>query len=94
MSAEDRKTTAWLKPNTPAYKALQNVVLDKRLLAALPNLRYFCHTGELEVFHSMLLKYCSKRQHFPFPGRWYNYIYTNHHDFSNGIISQKFLQTQ
>ena len=28
----------------------------------------FCHTGELEVYHSLLLKYCPKREHFSFKG--------------------------
>ena len=26
-----------------------------------------CHTGSLEVYHSMYLKYCPKRLHFDFP---------------------------
>ena len=28
----------------------------------------FHHTGALEVFHSLLLKYCPKRQHFSYIG--------------------------
>jgi len=28
----------------------------------------FHHTGALEVFHSLLLKYCPKRQHFSYVG--------------------------
>ena len=28
----------------------------------------FHHTGSLEVFHSLLLKYCPKRQHFSYVG--------------------------
>ena len=28
----------------------------------------FQHTGALEVFHSLLLKYCPKRQHFSYIG--------------------------
>ena len=45
---------------------MQQVVTDKRLLNSLPNIAQFCHTGELEVFHNMLLKYCPKRQHIPY----------------------------
>ena len=25
----------------------------------------YCHTGQVEVFHSMLLQYCPKRTYFP-----------------------------
>lgn len=28
----------------------------------------FCHTGQLEVYHSVLTKYIPKRQHFSFKG--------------------------
>ena len=28
----------------------------------------FHHTGALEVFHSLILKYCPKRQHFSYVG--------------------------
>ena len=27
----------------------------------LPQLRQYCHTGELESYHSLILKYCSKK---------------------------------
>ena len=65
LSKMDEKAKAWLKPNSDAFKALQDVVLDKSLLDALPHLTKFCHIGELEVFHSMLLKY-TPMQHFPY----------------------------
>jgi len=26
----------------------------------------FCHTGGLEVYHSLVLKYCPKREHFSY----------------------------
>jgi hypothetical protein len=64
LTKEQKKKTPWLDPTSDAYLALQKIVTDTRLLNALPNLTQFCHTGELEVFHSMLLKYCLKRQHF------------------------------
>ena len=28
----------------------------------------FHHTGGLEIYHSMMLKYCPKRQHFSYKG--------------------------
>jgi hypothetical protein len=64
LTAAKKKKTKWLKKDSQAYKALQDIVTSKTVMKDLPNLTRFCHTGEIEVFHSMLLKYCSKRQHF------------------------------
>lgn len=66
LAAEDVREIEWLRKGSPAFKALQDIVMDKRLLNALPHLTRFCHTGNLEVFHTMLLKYCPKRQHFTY----------------------------
>lgn len=54
----------WLKPNGRAQLALERVVMDRSLYRDIAKLNYFCHTGQLEVFHSLLTKYCPKRQHF------------------------------
>ncbi|XP_060786514.1 uncharacterized protein LOC132892136 [Neoarius graeffei] len=64
LSTEDRKSIKWLKKPSPAFSALQAMVTDAGLLKAMKNMTHFCHTGDLEVFHSMLLKYCPKRHHF------------------------------
>ena len=58
----------WLKPDSLAFVALEKVVLDKRLSKDIAKLTEFCHTGELEVFHSLMLKYCPKREHFSYQG--------------------------
>jgi len=58
----------WLKPDTPAYIALEEVVLNKKLLKDIEKLTEFCHTGEVEVYHSEQLKYCPKREHFSHKG--------------------------
>ena len=66
-SAQIRKKK-WLKPDTPAYIALEEVVLNKRILKDIEKLTEFCHTGELEVYHSEYLKYFPKREHFSHKG--------------------------
>ena len=43
-------------------------MLNTKLLKDVAKLTDFCHTGRLEVYHSMMLKYCSKREHFSHPG--------------------------
>lgn len=54
----------WLKKGSKALKALTAIVCDKRLLKVIRQLNLFCHTGDLETYHSMMLKYVPKRQAF------------------------------
>ena len=46
----------------------QNIVLEKKTLDDLPYLAKFCHTGVLEVYHSLYNKWAPKRQHFLYAG--------------------------
>lgn len=50
------------------HLALEEVVLNTKLLKDLAKLTDICHTGNTEVYHSMMLKYCSKREHFSYKG--------------------------
>ncbi|XP_078352898.1 uncharacterized protein LOC144637699 [Oculina patagonica] len=68
ISSSEAKNICWLKPGTQAHLALEEVVLNTKLLKDLAKLTDFCHTGKLEVYHSMMLKYCSKREHFSYQG--------------------------
>ena len=68
LTRTQRKNTSWLTPGSPAHVALEEVVMNKRLLKDLCKLTDFCHTGDLEVFHSLFVKYCPKRQHFSYDG--------------------------
>ncbi|CAM4508137.1 unnamed protein product [Leuciscus chuanchicus] len=67
LSAEEQRTKRWLKGNSPAFKALQAMIMDTRLIKDLQQMTLFKHTGQLEVFHNALLKYCPKRLHFQYP---------------------------
>ena len=49
-------------------QALKEVVFDKTLLKDIEQLTLNCHTGTLEMYHSVQLKYLSKRQHFSYKG--------------------------
>lgn len=68
LRKEERSHIAWLKPDSDCYELLQSHVLNDRFLKCLPQLTLFCHTGELESFHSMLLKFCPKRLSFSYVG--------------------------
>lgn len=60
----------WLEKDSKAHKALKEVVLDKRLRKDIRQLSEFCHTGSLEVYHSLMLKYVPKRQEFDSDQMW------------------------
>ena len=68
LTRSEAQRKCWLKPGTAAFVALEEIVLERKLLKDLSKLTDFCHTGGLEVYHSMLLKYCPKRQHFSYKG--------------------------
>ena len=68
LTREQTKRKKWLKAGSDAHEFLQSVVMDKRNLEALNKLTKFCHTGALEVYHSLYNAYLPKRQHFTYQG--------------------------
>ena len=62
------RNSKWLKVESPARNAMKEIVLDKKLLDIVPYLVDFCHTGNLKVYHAVLLKYCPKQLHFSYHG--------------------------
>ncbi|KAL1276201.1 hypothetical protein QQF64_035824 [Cirrhinus molitorella] len=64
LTAEQQHRKKWLGNDSHAFHTLQTLVLDKGLIKDLRQMALFKHTGQLEVFHSVLLKYCSKNLHF------------------------------
>lgn len=68
LNRREVRTKCWLKAGSPAHVALEEVILQPKLLNDLAKLTDFCHTGGLEVYHSLVLKYCPKREHFSYKG--------------------------
>ena len=66
LTDDEQRRKKWLVPHSPAHSALEMIVLDKTLLKDIRQLNEFCHTGMLEVYHSLMTKYCPKRQEFDF----------------------------
>lgn len=62
------KKRTYLKFGSPAFVAVQDLVNSKRTLSDLHYLIKFCHTGNLEVYYSVINKYCPKRIHFSLLG--------------------------
>ena len=68
LSKRKERKTKWLEDGSSAYVALEEVVLNKKFLKDIEKLTEFHHTGELEVYHSLLLKYVPKRLHYSYKG--------------------------
>ncbi|XP_040185818.1 uncharacterized protein LOC120918344 [Rana temporaria] len=68
IPTNEEKEYEWLTPGSTDHHKLKSIIQDQRLLKDLEHLSGFYHTGELEVFHSMVLKYRSKRHHFSMDG--------------------------
>ena len=69
-SRADAKKKKWLKAGSPSHQLLQGIVTDKKLLESMDKLTLFCHTGSLEIYHSVYNKYMPKRQHFSHKGMY------------------------
>ena len=61
LSIHQEEYVDWLEGNSLDFQALEVIVLDKGLLKDLSKLTEFCHTGQIEVFHSFINKYSPKR---------------------------------
>ena len=66
MNEEEEGDIMWLEEGSSQHQALLNIVNDTKVLGDLQRLNHFCHTGSLENFHSVLLKWCPKRIHYYF----------------------------
>ncbi|KAJ8050065.1 hypothetical protein HOLleu_03116 [Holothuria leucospilota] len=66
LSDEEQRKKKWLKQGSSSHEALCKIVTGKRLLQDLPYIGEFMHTGALEVFHNVVLKYAPKRLEFNF----------------------------
>jgi len=56
LSPEKQRSKKWLKSGSAAHNALKTVVFQDTLLRDIKKL----HSNSLDVFHSLLLKYCPK----------------------------------
>ncbi|XP_051543374.1 uncharacterized protein LOC127434585 [Myxocyprinus asiaticus] len=64
LSPDQQRRKRWLEKESRAFHTLKTLVLDKGLLKDLRQMALFKHTSKLELFHSLLVKYCQKNLHF------------------------------
>jgi len=67
LDSEAVRKKKWLKEGRKSYQTLEKIVNDSRILKDLRQPYLFCHTGCIEVYHSMMLKYVPKKQEFQYP---------------------------
>ena len=60
--------TSYFKAGSASHEVLKSNVVDSNLLKNLPHLTHFKYTGNLEVCHALLNKYCPKQLHFSYDG--------------------------
>ena len=63
--AQSRKKK-WIKKHTQAYEELEKIVNDEKTLADIPKIAGADHTGNIEVFNSVILSYAPKRIEFDY----------------------------
>lgn len=64
--ATERKK--WIVKDSDVHSKLEKIILDKRFNKDLRHAKNYCHTGQLESYHNVRLKYMPKRTHFSYNG--------------------------
>lgn len=66
LSDEYKKQKLWLLPDSKPYEVLKEIICNKKFLTDLKQTKNYVHTGRLESYHNLRLKYVPKRVHFSF----------------------------
>ena len=61
---DEERDIIWLEEGSDQHKALHKIVNNKQILTDISRLTHFCHTGQLENYHSVLLRWCPKSNYF------------------------------
>ncbi|XP_041443251.1 uncharacterized protein LOC121401647 [Xenopus laevis] len=61
LTAQEKKERKWITHTHPAHSSLVKIITDPLLIRDISSIEKFCHTGDLENFHSKVLKYRPKR---------------------------------
>ena len=85
LSINQEEYVEWFEGNSPDFQALDVIFLDKDFLKDLDKLTEFCHTGEIEVFQSLINKYSPKPLHFSTASQnsWHQLSVMNHNSDSD-----------
>ncbi|XP_025413422.1 uncharacterized protein LOC112685695 [Sipha flava] len=70
LTNEEINNKLWLKSDDESYYALKKVITAKDFIKDLPHAKHFVHTGRLESYHNVRLKYMPKRIHLKYRGMY------------------------
>lgn len=65
---DDIRDIEWLDPASHDFRLLSSVVQDANFIKDLRHTKHYCHTGSLESYHNVRLKYLPKKSHFSYDG--------------------------
>ena len=68
LTKQQERCKEWLNPTSESFKAPQVIVFSKSILGDFKHFTKFCHTGSLEVYHSLYNKWIPKSHHFSYNG--------------------------
>ncbi|CAI6365786.1 unnamed protein product [Macrosiphum euphorbiae] len=68
LTDERVKNKLWIHMKTSSYDALKKILTAKDFIKDLRQAKHFVHTGKLESYHNVRLKYMPKRIHLQFNG--------------------------
>ncbi|KAE9524465.1 hypothetical protein AGLY_015186 [Aphis glycines] len=66
LTDEEINKKLWLKSDNESYYALKKIITAKDFIKDLPHAKHFVHTGRLESYHNVRLKYMPKRIHLKY----------------------------
>lgn len=68
LNPEDSAEVDWIVKDSNDYRILNSIIRDKVFLGDLRQAKHYCHTGSLESYHNVRLKYVPKRNSFSYDG--------------------------
>ena len=64
FTPDETRKKKWIENDSPAYQALEDIITTPRDLKDMEHMAEPFHTGDIEVFHSLLKCYAPKLQEF------------------------------
>lgn len=68
LDEEEERDVNWIDESSHDFRVLSNIILDKTFLHDLRHTKHYCHTGSLESYHNVRLKYLPKKSAFSYDG--------------------------
>jgi len=91
LSNDEQRNKLWINQNSESYDALKKIITAKDFIKDLAHAKHFIHTGRLESYHNVRLKYMLKRIHLKYNGMYIRSILAiiNHNSYLNEILLEE-----